>query len=136
MDTLLKNLNSEIIEKNSELINVIKDQIDQAKILISENKKKCSYKTLEKLLPINETKRSFKNTLIKAQINKKNFIIGEIKKSSPSAGNIIKNYYPEELALIYEKAGVGAISVLTEKNYFEGQIDHLSLIKKERIYLY
>jgi len=97
---------------------------------ILETKKKCSFKTLEKLLPDKETKRNFKNNLINAQIHKRNFIIGEIKKSSPSAGNIIKEYYPEEIALIYEKAGVGAISVLTEKNYFEGQIDHLSLIKK------
>ncbi len=47
MDTLLKNLNSEIIEKNSELINVIKDQIDQAKILISENKKNEAINTLD-----------------------------------------------------------------------------------------
>jgi len=111
--------------------NLLKKICDEKKKEIIENKKKCSYKTLEKLLPSNETKRHFKNSLIKAQANKKNFIIGEIKKSSPSAGNIIKNYYPEELALIYEKAGVGAISILTEKNYFEGQIDHLSLIKKK-----
>ena len=66
----------------------------------------------------------------KAQKNKKNFIIGEIKKSSPSAGNIIKNYYPEEIALEYEKFGIGAISILTENNYFEGSADHLSLIRK------
>ena len=86
--------------------------------------------------------RSFLNNFIIKPVGvttKKNtipIIIGEIKKSSPSAGNIVKNYYPEELALIYEKAGVGAISILTEKNYFEGQIDHLSLIKKKRIYQY
>jgi len=110
--------------------NLLKKICDYKKKEIIENKKKCSYKTLEKLLPSKETKRDFKNSLIKAQTNKKNFIIGEIKKSSPSAGNIIKNYFPEELGLIYEKAGVGAISILTEKNYFEGQLDHLSLIKK------
>ena len=112
------------------MYNLLKKICDDKKKEITENKKKCSYKTLEKLLPSNETKKDFKNSLIKAQANKKNFIIGEIKKSSPSAGNIIKNYYHEELALIYEKAGVGAISILTEQNYFEGQIDHLSLIKK------
>ena len=110
--------------------NLLKKICDDKKKEIIENKNKCSYKTLEKLLPLNATKMHFKNNLINAQINKKNFIIGEIKKSSPSAGNIIKNYHPEKLALIYEKAGVGAISILTEKNYFEGEIDHLSLIKK------
>ena len=47
MDALLKNLNSEIIEKNSELINVIKDQIDNAKILIAENKKNEAINALD-----------------------------------------------------------------------------------------
>ena len=97
---------------------------------INENKKKYSYKTLEKLLNNAKTKRGFKNKIVKAQQDKKNCIIGEIKKSSPSAGNIIKEYYPEEIALIYEKAGIGAISVLTDKKFFDGQLDHLSIVKK------
>ena len=46
---------------------------------------------------------------------KKNNIIAEIKQSSPSAGEIIKDYYPEDIAVKYEKAGAGAISILTEK---------------------
>ncbi len=61
---------------------------------------------------------------------KKNFIIGEIKKASPSAGQIIENYDPLEIAKIYEKAGTEAISILTEGKYFKGEIDHLSLLKK------
>ena len=100
------------------------------KLEVSESKQKCSLKTLEKLIHKSSIKLNFKEKLISSQKNKKNFIIGEIKKSSPSAGNIIKNYYPEELAAIYEKAGIGAISILTDKKYFEGWIDHLSLIKK------
>jgi len=112
------------------MYNFLKKIYDVKKKEIIENKKKCSYETLTKLLPNRNTNRDFKNSLIKAQENKKNFIIGEIKKSSPSAGNIIKNYYPEEIAVNYEKAGVGAISVLTEKKYFGGETDHMSLIKK------
>ena len=103
--------------------------LDKSKeIEISKNK--CSLNTLKKLVSDKIEKRDFKNTAIESVINKNNLIIGEIKKSSPSAGQIIKEYHPEEIAKIYEKAGIGAISILTENNYFNGEIDHLSLIKQ------
>ena len=93
-------------------------------------KNKCSLNTLKKLVSEKIEKRDFKNTAIESVINKNNLIIGEIKKSSPSAGQIIKEYHPEEIAKTYEGAGIGAISILTENNYFNGEIDHLSLIKQ------
>ena len=93
-------------------------------------KSKCSLNTLKKLVSDKIEKRDFKNTAIESVINKNNLIIGEIKKSSPSAGQIIKEYHPEEIAKTYESAGIGAVSILTEKNYFNGEIDHLSLIKQ------
>ena len=112
--------------------NLLKKICFNKKLEILENKKKCSYNSLEKLLKISKkNKRNFKDNLIKAKNNKKNLIIGEIKKTSPSAGNIIKDYYPEEIALIYEKSGIEAISILTDKRYFEGEIDHLSLINQK-----
>tara|TARA_Y100000768_G_C23962831_1_gene676292 strand:+ start:249 stop:1052 length:804 start_codon:yes stop_codon:yes gene_type:complete len=98
---------------------------------LEETKSKCSYNTLEKLISPKLEKREFKKKLISAQANKKNFIIGEIKKQSPSAGEIIKDYVPEDLAIIYERAGIGAISVLTETKYFLGNVDHVSFIKKK-----
>ena len=94
---------------------------------IEYKKNKCSIKTLKKLLPIKKN-RGFKNLLSTSQINKKNNIIAEIKKKSPSAGEIITNYKPEEIAVQYEQSGVGAISILTENNFFGGNIDHLSSI--------
>ena len=103
--------------------------LDKSKeIEISKNK--CSLNTLKKLVSDKIEKRDFKNTAIESVINKNNLIIGEIKKSSPSAGQIIKEYHPEEIAKTYERAGIGAISILTENNYFNGEIDHLSLIKQ------
>ena len=103
--------------------------LDKSKeIEISKNK--CSLNTLKKLVSDKIEKRDFKNTAIESVINKNNLIIGEIKKSSPSAGQIIKEYHPEEIAKTYERAGIRAISILTENNYFNGEIDHLSLIKQ------
>jgi indole-3-glycerol phosphate synthase len=57
-------------------------------------------------------------------------IIAEIKKSSPSAGVITEIFEPEKIALAYEKGGANAISVLTERNYFSGDIDYIKRIKR------
>ena len=110
--------------------NILKKICEDKSKEIQIIKNKCSLKTLKKLISEKIEKRDFKNTAIESAINNNNLIIGEIKKSSPSAGQIIKDYNPVELAKIYERAGIGAISILTETNYFNGEIDHLSLIKQ------
>jgi len=110
--------------------NILKKICEDKKKEIELLKDKCSLGTLKKLISDKIEKRNFKNTVIDSAINKKNFIIGEIKKASPSAGEIIKDYDPLDIATTYENAGVGAISILTESNYFGGEIDHLSLIKQ------
>ena len=99
------------------------EELEYAKI-------KCSLQSLKKLLPAKDN-RNFKELLQSSQINKKTNIIAEIKKSSPSAGEIIKDYQPEKIAIEYEKSGAGALSILTEKFFFNGQLDHLSLLNKK-----
>ncbi len=106
---------------------ICKDKI----IELEETKKRCSYKTLEKLISPKLVKRKFKEKLIHAQNSKKNFIIGEIKKHSPSAGEIVKDYIPERIAITYERSGIGALSILTESKYFFGDIDHISIVKNK-----
>ena len=111
---------------NNILKKICEDKVKEIQIL----KKKCSLNTLKKLISNKIKKRDFKNTIINSANNKNNFIIGEVKKASPSAGIIIEDYDPLEIAKTYERAGVGAISILTESNYFSGEIDHLSLLKQ------
>ena len=113
------------------MINILEKICRDKKIELEETKSRYSYKTLEKLISPKLEKREFKKKLISAQLNKNNFIIGEIKKQSPSAGEIIKEYIPEDLAIIYERAGIGALSILTETKYFLGNVDHVSLVKKK-----
>ena len=110
--------------------NILEKICEDKKIEIEHRKKKCSLKNLKKIISNKISKRNFKANLIESSNNKVNFIIGEIKKASPSAGQIIENYDPLEIAKIYEAAGVGAISILTENKYFQGNIDHLSLLKQ------
>jgi len=97
---------------------------------IEINKRRCSLSSLEKLLP-DKSNKGFKILAQKSQINKKNNIIAEIKKQSPSAGEIIKNFIPENIAIQYEQSGAGAISILTENSFFKGHIDHLSIIRQK-----
>ena len=110
--------------------NLLNDICNRKKKEIEALKLKCSLKSLQKLIG-NKQNREFKKILKESQKNEKNNIIAEIKQSSPSAGEIIKDYYPEDIAVKYEKAGAGAISILTEKNFFKGNIDHLSLINSK-----
>tara|TARA_Y100000768_G_C23918903_1_gene653821 strand:+ start:241 stop:1041 length:801 start_codon:yes stop_codon:yes gene_type:complete len=113
------------------MVNILQKICDDKFRELEETKKRCSFKTLEKLLSSNLEKRDFKEKLSLAQKKNKNLIIGEIKKQSPSAGQIIKNYIPEDIAIIYERSGIGALSILTESKYFLGNIDHLPIVKKK-----
>ena len=73
--------------------------------------------------------RGFLKSLLIKDDNNFN-IIAEIKKSSPSKGLICKKFDPIKIAIAYEKAGAKCLSVLTEKNYFGGNINYISQIKK------
>lgn len=58
-------------------------------------------------------------------------IIAEIKRASPSRGELAMDLDPVELARLYEKNGAAAISVLTERAFFHGDPEFLREIKLE-----
>ena len=58
------------------------------------------------------------------------FIITESKKASPSKGVIRQEYDPVTIARSYEKGGASAISVITEKNFFQGKKEHLRQVRQ------
>ena len=73
---------------------------------------------------------NFKDKIKKNIENKKFSIIAEIKKASPSAGIIIKDYNPVKIANIYKSNKATCLSVLTEEDFFLGNLIHISKIKQ------
>jgi len=101
---------------------------------IIENKKK-EIQERKKIFPIDKkclrpilSKRNFKESI---RASNKISLIAEIKKSSPSAGVLRKKFDPVLIAKQYEKSGVSAISILTDKKFFSGNLTHIKLLKEE-----
>ncbi len=57
-------------------------------------------------------------------------LIAEVKQASPSRGILSPNFNPAQLAQTYAEGGAAAISILTEANYFMGNLEHLATIRK------
>ena len=72
-------------------------------------------------------KKTIENNISKNKIS----LIAEIKKASPSAGLIVKDYKPVDIASIYYKKKATCLSVLTEELFFLGDLIHITKIKEK-----
>ena len=110
-----ENILEKIIKKKIEKIDLLKKTID--------------VKSLNEIINKNNSFIDFKKKIENNLTNNKSSIIAEIKKASPSAGVIIDNYNPVEIAKIYNENNVTCLSVLTEEDFFLGNLIHVSKIK-------
>ena len=55
-------------------------------------------------------------------------VIAEVKKASPSAGVIRKDFDPVTIARTYQDCGTDAISVLTDEKYFQGKLEYIEQV--------
>ena len=109
--------------------NILKKIVERKKEKIISFKKNYSINNiLENIKNINNF-IDFKSKIIKRSIEKKISIIAEIKKASPSAGILVQNFNPLNIAKLYVENGASFLSVLTEEDFFLGKLDHIRNIK-------
>ena len=109
------------------LSNIITKKIERLDFL----KKSTNLESLNEIIDKNNTYIDFKKKIQNNIIQDKISIIAEIKKASPSAGIIIDDYNPVEIAKIYNNNRVTCLSVLTEEDFFLGNLIHISKIKEQ-----
>ncbi|MDA9603954.1 indole-3-glycerol phosphate synthase TrpC [Candidatus Pelagibacter sp.] len=109
------------------LDNIITKKIEKVDLL----KKSTSLESLNEIIDKNNSYINFKEKIQDNIIQDKISIIAEIKKASPSAGVIIDEYNPVEIAKIYNDNKVTCLSVLTEEDFFLGKLIHISKIKEQ-----
>jgi indole-3-glycerol phosphate synthase len=106
---------------------IIKKKIEK----IDHLKKSINLDQLNDHININSNFINFKEKIQNNISNNKTSIIAEIKKASPSAGIIIDDYNPVEIANIYKNNKATCLSVLTEEDFFLGNINHIGKIKEK-----
>ena len=112
-----KNILEKIIRNKIEKINILKKSISMES-LIERIKKNKSFIDFKEKIENNIKEEKFS-------------IIAEIKKASPSAGIIIDDYNPVNIAQIYDNNKATCLSVLTEEDFFLGNLIHVNKIKQK-----
>ena len=111
--------------------NILEKIIKKKTEKIVNLKKNTSLESLNELINTNKISINFKEKIENNIKEDKFSIIAEIKKASPSAGVIIKDYDPVKIANIYNNNKATCLSVLTEEDFFLGNLMHMSKIKQK-----
>ena len=109
------------------LNNIITKKIKRVDTL----KKSISLDSLNEIIDKNKNFTNFKEKIQNNIIQDKISIIAEIKKASPSAGILVKNFDPLHIAKLYVENGASFLSVLTEEDFFLGNLIHINKIKQK-----
>jgi len=111
--------------------NTLTKIIEKKKKKLEELKKVITIDSLNKKIKENKTFVNFKKKIENNINNNKISLIAEIKKASPSAGIIFQNYDPVEIAKKYYENKATCLSVLTEEDFFFGNLIHVHKIKQK-----
>src|SRR5687768_2100161 len=95
---------------------------------VAERKKAVPVESLKEKISGMGRPRNFFQAVTKTPVGKPLNLIAEVKKASPSAGVIRKDFDPVKIAQAYEAGGADALSVLTDEKYFQGNLSYIEQI--------
>ncbi len=105
--------------------NILRKILDRKAEEVAERRAKMSLADLEKQINSAVTCRGFTDALTGRISQKRPAVIAEIKKASPSKGLIRDNFEPAAIAESYAVNGAACLSVLTDKDFFQGDEEYL-----------
>jgi len=105
---------------------VLKKIIARKREEVAERSALCSEQALLHIAKTADSPRGFVTSIEKNIVAGRPGVIAEVKKASPSKGVIRELFKPAEIAESYEKGGASCISVLTDRDFFQGHEDYLT----------
>jgi indole-3-glycerol phosphate synthase len=109
-------------------VNILEQIIADKRKEVEQRKRQRPLEEMKEQLAILGKCRNFYKAVTKTNKRGVN-VIAEIKKASPSAGVICRDFAPVTIAKTYEKCGADAISVLTDERYFQGKLEYIDQVK-------
>jgi indole-3-glycerol phosphate synthase len=109
-------------------VNILDQIIADKRIEVEKRRKDRPIEELKEQVSLMDRCRNFYKAVTKPNPRGIN-VIAEIKKASPSAGVICKDFAPVTIAKTYEKCGADAISVLTDEKYFQGKLEYIDQVR-------
>ena len=110
--------------------NILQKIIDKKKSRLLDLKIKRPLNSLLEHSADSVSYYNFKEAIEKRISDGKISLIAESKKASPSAGLILDDYNPLEIAKIYQSKKATCLSILTEEDFFLGNLSHIYKIKR------
>jgi len=111
--------------------NILDKIIKQKKLDLEDIKKRNSLSSIDQKIKSTSNYLDFKKTLMENEKKNHASLIAELKKASPSAGIIIKDFNHVKIADLYSNNGATCLSVLTEEKFFLGSLSYVEEIKKK-----
>lgn len=112
-------------KNTQELPDILKQILDRKREEIIEGSKEVSLDEMIKRAESADPVRGFITSIENKIAGNKPAVIAEIKKASPSKGILREDFEPAEIAKSYEAGGASCLSILTDRDYFQGAEEYL-----------
>jgi indole-3-glycerol phosphate synthase len=109
-------------------MDILKRIFEQKIERLKEAKSTLSLSEIKGMAMDSPSPLDFQKAIKRTQGTPINYIC-EIKKASPSKGLIREDFNPIEIADIYRDEGASALSVLTEEDFFQGNLEYLKAVR-------